>query len=219
MQARLLLRPALRTIRWVPLAVIAAAGFLIVWSGLRHGGDARAQHLPLAGALLAVWIGFLLDDPAAESVASVPLPLVSRRGVRILLAVPAIGLAWMLLSLQADIAGKAVTLTTAFAAQVVVALGFAAVGTRVSGDERGGPVAVAGLFFVFLVLPLLLKVPMTLDPLTDSWHHLYGRWVWLGGAGLLLFLAASADPGRRGPVSWLRGRRARPEMIATEASS
>jgi hypothetical protein len=143
---------------------------------------------------------------------------VGRRAVRIALALPVIGLAWVLLSLQADAAGKATALSAAFAAQVFVALGFAAVGTRVAGDERGGPVAAAGLFLVFLVLPLLFKVPLSIDPLRDSWHHLYGRWLWIDAAALATFLVASADPGGRGPVAWLSGAWARSTVAAPEAA-
>jgi len=215
-QTRLLLRPALKTIRWAPLILIVGIGFLVVWSGLRHDGDASVKHLPMAGGLLAVWMGFLLDDPAAESVASVPFTVVSRRGVRILVAVPVVGLAWVLLSLQADVAARWATLTTAFAAQLLVALGCAAIGAKVLGPGRGGPVAAAGLFLVFVVLPLVFKVPLTLDLLTDSWNNLYGRSLLSGAVGFVTFLGASADPGRRGLVAWLRGASTRPMVAARE---
>ena len=215
----LLLRPTARTIRFSPLAVGVPVGFLIVWSGMRHGGDASVMHLPVAGGLIAAWAGFLLDDAAAETVAGAPTTLVARRVVRIVLAIPAMALAWAAFVVYADATGNALTLSAALTAQIVVALGFAAVGTGRAGTGRGGPLAIAGLFLVFVVLPLLFKVPLTLNPDVDSWHHLYGQWLWIGAAGLIVFRVASADPGRRGPIAWLRSTRARPAVGAPEAAS
>lgn len=218
-QARLLLKPALRTIRWLNLAVMVPIGFLIVYAGHHHGGDPSVASLPASGVLLAVWIGFLLDDAAAESVTSAPTRLIVRRTVRIAVGIPGIAIAWTLFVMYANGAEKATTLSMALAAAALVALGFAALGTRVGGNGRGGPTAAAGLFLVFLVLPLVFKVSLTLDPRTDSWHHLYGRWLWIGAAGLVTFLFASADPARRGPISWMRGGWRHPVPVVTEAAS
>jgi hypothetical protein len=214
----LLLRPTARTIRWSPLAIGVPLGFLFVWSGLRHGGDASVMQLPVAGGLLAAWVGFLLGDAAAETVSSAPTTILTRRVVRVALAVPVLVPAWAAFVAYGDGSEKVLTLSAALAAQLVVSLAFAAAGSR-RGVGYGGPLAIAGLFLVFVVVPLLFKVPLTLNPETDSWYHLYGQWLWIGAAGLLVFCMASADPCRRGPIAWLQSTRPRPAVAAPEVVS
>jgi len=214
-----LLRPTARTIRWSLLLLIVPLGFLMIWSGMRHGGNASVMHLPVAGSLLAAWAGFLLDDAAAETVSNAPTTPATRRVVRIALALPVIALAWVAFVIYGDAAATALTLTAALVAQIAVALAFAAIGTGRTGAGRGGPVAIAGLFVVFALFPLLLKVPWTADPAGDSWHHLYGRWLWIGAIACVAFTLASADPARRGPIARLHRSRTHAPHTAPEAAT
>ena len=190
-------RPTARTVRWVFLAPTAAMASLMVWSGSRRGGDPLAFHLPVAGLLLAIWLGFQLADSAAVTVASAPMTLLRRGTLRLVVAIPPVVVAWAMLCMQADAGTKTTTLGAFFFSCVCIAVGVAAAGERLLGPGRGGPLAVAGLFLVFAVLPATFRVPWSLEPTVDSWHHLYGRWLWIAALGLLAFLVASLDPARR----------------------
>jgi len=196
-QSSLAVRPTARTVRWALLALTAAMGSLMVWSGARKGGDPLDFHLPAAGLFLAVWLGFQLADNAAVTVASSPMTLLGRRLLRLVVAVPPIVLVWALLCVQADAGAKTATLSALFLACICVALGLAGLGERLLGPGRGGPLAIAGLFVVFAVLPATFRVTWSLEPTVDSWHHLFGRWLWIAGFGVLSFLLASVDPARR----------------------
>jgi len=196
-QATLAVGPTARTIRWAFLAPTSAMASLMIWSGTRKGGDPLAFHLPAAGLLLAVWLGFQLADSAAITVASSPMTLLRRGALRLVVVVPPVVVVWALLCVQADTGAKTATLSALFFACVCIAFGLAAAGERLLGPGRGGPLAIAGLFLLFAVLPATFKVSWSLEPTLDSWHHLYGRWLWIAALGLLAFLVASTDPARR----------------------
>jgi hypothetical protein len=196
--------------------LIAPIGFAIVHTGLREKASTGEAPLAIAGVLLAVWIGFVLDDPAAESVSAVPTPLLFRRAIRIAMALPVVWALWGALSVYAAQGWKTPSLATAFAAELIVALAFSALGIRVTGDEHGGLFAVGGLFVVFFLLPQIFGIDVSLDRVTSSWTDLYGRSIVIGVAGLLTFLVASEGPGRRGVVSVIRGLWSRPPVVAGE---
>jgi hypothetical protein len=215
-QVRLLLKPSLRAVRWVPLIVIAPLGFAIVRMGLHERARTGEAPLAVAGVLLAVWIGFVLDDPAAESVSAVPTPLLFRRGIRIAMALPVVWVLWSALSVYAAQGWKTPSLATAFAAQLIVALACAALGIRVTGQEHGGLFAVGGLFVVSFLLPQILGLPVALDRVTSTWSQLYGRSIVIVVAGLITFLVASEGRGRRGVMSMIRRLWSRPPVVAGE---
>lgn len=195
-QAALAARPTARTIRWALLGPVAGIASLMVWSGSRKGGDPLALHLPAAGMLLAIWVGFQFTDSAASTVAASPMTLLRRQALRVPLAVAPIAVVWALLCLQADTGPKTATLGALFLALAFVAVGTAAAGERILGPGRGGPAVVAGLFLVFGVMPVMFRVAWSLDPVLDSWHHLYGRFLWIAAIGMLAFFVASLDPAR-----------------------
>ena len=93
-QSRLLIRPSARTIRWMSFTVIAATGGLVVWTAAREQGDPAPVALPIASALLCVWLCFLFEDLAAETTASSATPLLFRRALRAAIAVPAVAAVW-----------------------------------------------------------------------------------------------------------------------------
>jgi hypothetical protein len=179
------------------LALFASVAALMVWGGGRRGGDPLAFHLPVAGVLLAVWLGFQTTDPAETTLASSPTTLLRRRLLRMGPSVLAIGSIWVLLCVQADAGAKVTTLSAFFLATICVAAAGSAVGERVTGFGHGGPVAVGALFAVFALAPAILRVPWSIDPSMDTWSHLYGRWLLIAGGGVLCFLLASVDPARR----------------------
>ncbi len=198
-QAWLLAAPEARAIRWRALLPIAPISFLIVYAGMHDPGPTKGWHMPFAGIALAVWAGFLFDDAASSTVQSAPTPLLLRRGVRVLLAVPVLALAWTGLLWYADVWHLAGTLTAGFVAQVSVALGFGALGGVVVGRDRGGLLAVAGLVAVFVAVPLVMRGGILWsDPFHTGWTYHYGRWIATSAVALCLLLLASRDPAARG---------------------
>lgn len=195
----LALRPTARTLRWPLLALFGAAASVMVWGGGRKGGDPLAYHLPAAGVLLAVWLAFQMADAAETTLSSSPTSLVRRRLLRTVPSMVAIFALWAALLLQANSGAKTGTLSAFFAAVVCVAAASSAMGERAIGPNRGGPVAIAMLFSVFVLMPAILRVPLPVDPATDGWMHLYGRWLLIGGGGVIVFLVVCLDPARRVP--------------------
>jgi hypothetical protein len=195
-QAGLLVWPAVRTVRWPALGVITSIGFLVLYGGKHSPGGIGELHLYAAGLLLSVWTGFLLDDPADEVTAGMPLSLLARRGVRIAVVLPVVWAAWSALAWFAGLGPRTGPLSAAFASQLAVALGLAAVGAHVAGRGRGGLLAAGGLFAVFFAVPLAFRLTLSLDPAVQTWVHVYGRWIGVAWVSLLAFLAASADPAR-----------------------
>jgi hypothetical protein len=216
-QAGLLVRPAVRTVRWPALGVIAAIGGLILYGGKHSVEGIGEVHLYAAGLLLGVWTGFLIADPAAEITAGMPLPLLERRAVRMAVALPVVWATWGSLSWYAGLGPRTGPLAAAFAAQLAVALALAAVGEHVAGRERGGLLAAGGLFAVFFVVPLASRFTLSLDPARQTWAHLYGRWIAATGVAFLVFLAASADPARPRPLGIWKLRFARSPAVAEES--
>ncbi len=215
-QAGLLVRQAIRTVRWPALCVTSSIGGLILYGGKHSAEGVGELHLYAAGLLLGVWTGFLIADPAAEITAGLPLPLLERRAVRIAVALPVIWGTWGSLSWYAGLGPRTGPLAAAFASQLAVALGLASVGEYVAGRERGGLLAAGGLFAVFFVVPLGFRLTLSLDPARHSWAHLYGRWIAVAGVAIAVFLAASADPARPRPLGIWKLRFVRSPAVAEE---
>lgn len=213
-QAALLVRPVVRTVRWPALGVIASIGSLILYGGKHSAEGIGELHLYAAGLLLCVWTGFLIADPAAEITAGVHLPLLERRAVRMAVALPVVWAAWGSLSWYAGLGPRTGPLAAPFAAQLAVALALAAVGEHVAGRDRGGLLAAGGLFAVFFVLPLALRITLSLDPARQTWGHLYGRWIAATGIAFAVFLVASTDPARPRPLRIWKLRLARSPAVA-----
>lgn len=186
------------------LVCIVPVGLAVV-HGEPDGGPSRETLLLLAGFLLAVWIGFLLDDPAANIVASLPTPLLFRRVLRVAVVLPPVWTAWMSFAWYAHAGPATHYAAVEFAARLAVALGLAAVGTRVAGEEHGGLFATGGLFLIFVALPIaLLSVP-ALALREPTFAYRYGRWIVTGVVGLAGFASESRDAARRGLAIGTRG--------------
>jgi hypothetical protein len=218
-QAGPLVRPAVRTVRWPALGVITSIGFFILFGGEHSPGGIGEVHLYAAGLLLSVWTGFLIDDPAEEVTAGMPLPLLARRAVRIAVVLPVVWAAWSALAWFAGLGPRTGPLSAAFASQLAVALGLAAVGAHVAGRGRGGLLAAGGLFAVFFAVPLAFRLTLSLDPAVQTWVHLYGRWICVTWVAILVFLVGSVDPARPRPrpLGILKRRLARSPAVVGEA--
>jgi acetyl esterase len=194
-QARLLALPSARSIRWLPLAPIAAVGYGAIWISFHTDSIGTETHLPYAGFLLAVWLGFVLEDPAAETTVSVPTPLLLRRAVRFAVAMPPVWSIWGVLLVYAHRSGfVSLSLSLNLGAQLVAALALAAVGSRSVGEERAGLFAAVGLVILFFVVPAVMRLPpVSYEPGGSSWMQLYGRSLLIATVSMLVFALVSLD--------------------------
>lgn len=199
-QARLLARPTLRTIRWAPLFFALPVAALAMYAAQHSDRPPALSNLPAAGTMFAAAMGFVLDDPSAETTGSTPTPLVASRTLRLALALTPVTLCWTVAAWYADLGWIGVSLSAGYLAEVGVALGLAAVGTLLVGRARAGLFAFGGLVVVFYVLPVAFDVGLGLTPSATSWGHLYGRWLLVGGAGLAVFVLASGGAATRGAL-------------------
>lgn len=90
-QAAVLAGPSARVWPWQPLACALLATMALVAIGGRAG---VALRLSIAGAVVAAASGFLLDDPAAVTLAASPLSLRRRRLQRVTAVAVAVGVWW-----------------------------------------------------------------------------------------------------------------------------
>lgn len=179
--------------------------FWIAYAGLHEPGPSQGLHMPYAGMALAVWAGFLFEDEASSVVRNAPTPILLRRGLRVILALPVLALVWTALLAYEDIWSVAGTLTAGFAAQVSVALAFGALGVLIFDGDRAGLFAAAGVSIVFVAVPVLMKGGMLAPrPEFDTWWYLYGRWLLTSVTAVGLALLASRDPAARGVRSMVR---------------
>jgi len=192
-QAALLARPVARTLPWLALVAAAALAFAVV-----RLGDAQTLQVRLAALALCVGAAFLLDDPAAETIQSVPTPLLVRRLLRLALAAPALAASWVLV-LQPAVHAPAWELTLELGALLALAVAVAALIARGPGPALGGVAggpAVLVLFGLAALLPhrWALLVPGPEDP---RWTTAHARWAFVLAAGLGALVWASLDPVRR----------------------
>ena len=157
------LAPALlRSVRWQPLLVSALASALLLWwwqHGVTAAPDNAVLRLRIVALLLAVGVGFALDDHTGPTVAAVPTPLWWRALVRLIgVAAPAAlawcaALAWVGWRVHGDLPVAALTLEAAALAALVLAVagGLA----RWRGTSDPGTVTAPAMLALGLLLPQL----------------------------------------------------------------
>ena len=210
-QAALLLPPVARTLRLASLPVVLALAVGLV--ELRQGQPGPEVWALRGGALLlAVWAGFAFDDPAEPTVASVPFTLLARRTLRVLVAGAALAACWALLLARTAGTPPVGGVTLEAVALVAVGLASAAVASRLTGDHLGGLAAgpvLLGLTLGAIRLPP--RLALLASPGDPGWVDAHRRWAALLAVAVGVLLAASLDPGRRGPkaltIGVLTGRR------------
>lgn len=219
-----LLAPTLRAMSWLPFLAAAGLGLLIVAVPAAlstvFSDEDLVRLLRIAAICGALGIAFLLDDPAARLIATVPTPRVVRHAVRAALALTATALWWAAV-VAATVAGAddevAAHLplwdtTLEAAAFAGCALALAAARSR-NGTTGAGPVAAP----VVLVLALLLtrlpeRLAMMVVPADPRWDAAHDRWAILLAAAAGVLLLASHEPvrARRFRTSRLTGPRSAP---------
>ncbi len=198
-QAGLLARPSARTIRWASLLPIAVLGVVVVRSGARQGGDPAAVAMPIAGTMLGIWLCFLFEDPASLITATSPTPLAFRRAVRAGLALPVVCVVWWAMTWIGPLDGPSGPMAASFAVTVLVALGAAAVATRLVGPGRA-PMAAATLVAAMLVIPVVLSLlfhrPASVDPARPPLGDPVSYWASAGILAAAILALAHLDPAR-----------------------
>jgi hypothetical protein len=200
-QARLLVRPIVRTIRWLPIPVSGALGTFIVYAGLHERGQGN-PHLPFVAIALCLSAAFFLDDPTAETVGGTPTPLLLRRGVQIVLGLPALFAIWGAILAYAGFEELHPAMWVEFAGMLALTLALAAIGARIIGSERAGMFAAPALMLVLVVSAFVSAKwrPLPLDPVGTGWFDLYGRWAIAFVVSSAVFLIAGRDPARANPI-------------------
>lgn len=182
-QARLLALPSLRTMRWPALLGVGAAA-----AGLLTLPGPSGVLLLLAAAVLAAGVGFVFDDPAEATVASVPTSLLARRLLRVALALPLVVGLWVLLVWYGGADASQPTLVLAALAALA-----AAVGARFGG--------VAGAAVPPALLVCAFALPERIG-LLGAGSATTTRWLVLLGVGIAAFCAACRDPALGWRVTW-----------------
>ncbi|MDP9302664.1 MAG: hypothetical protein M3P43_17495 [Actinomycetota bacterium] len=200
-QALLLVRPAARTIRWIPVPACGALGFFVVYAGLHEKGQIGNAHLPYAAIAICLSAAFVLDDAAAETVGGTPTPLLLRHGVRIAIELPALFALWGAILAYAGFEELNGAMWVEFAGMLTLTLALAAIGSRFVGGERAGMFAGPALLIVLVAsafVPARWR-PFPVDPISSGWFDLYGRWTIALFASLVVFVTAGRGPARVNP--------------------
>lgn len=201
-QARLLVRPAARTIRWLPVPASGALGFFIVYAGLHEKGHIEFAHLPFAAIALCLSAAFVLDDVTAEIVGGTPTPLLLRRGVRLALQLPALFALWGAILAYAGLERISGAMWVELTGMLALTLALAAIGARFVGSERAGMFAGPALLIVLAASAFVSTRwrPFPVNPISSGWFDLYGRWTIAFVGSVIVFLIASRDAARADPL-------------------
>ena len=196
-QALLLAVPTLRATAWLPLLPAGALGLAV----LTFEGPVLLQ-LRLAAVALCVGAAFVLDDAAAETLATSPASLVFRRFLRIGLALPLVAALWALALWYAG-TGFDAALTLELVAMLAVTLGAAAFAIPHLADGRGGAAAAPALLVFLGACALVVPDAWTLfaqGPGDPRWDGSHLRWTLVLVVAVAGFVYASGDPARARPL-------------------
>jgi hypothetical protein len=212
-----LVRPTARAITWVPLAVGAALGLVIVLVPAALTAKLTAAQLAdlvrIAATCVALGAAFLLDDPASRSTPTVPTSRLARNLVRVFVAVPVMALWWAATGLAATAGSAAVHLPAAAlsleaATLVAAALALAAVAQRHTTDGNTGVIAAPAVLVLAAVLWFLPhRMALVVAPADPHWTAAHQRWATVLAAACVAFLWAGQRDSSTGWLAWSRGNR------------
>ncbi len=214
-----LIRPIVRSVRWLPLVFSSAVG-VVTLHYMTRDPCVRATGIPcldvsnriaaarVGAVLLALGVAFVLDDPTEESTAHLPIGILARRTVRVLIIVPAVSVAWaVLLFVVCDSNGSARgsehfpvgALTLELAALLAVVLAVAVATAKFVPERLGGVAAgptLLGLIGAALFLPARLS-PFAFAPTDPMWPRANRLWQVALALGTVALVWWSVDPWRR----------------------
>lgn len=173
-----------------------SVGIVFVTRSVWVSGDAVERSLQVVIMLLAASIGSAIDDPTEPTVASAPIPLHTRRTLRLLPAATVVAFSW---AASAAIAGR-----FAAGSLMLILAGLAVTGTAAAAlvahaaPQRAG---VGGAGFVLAAALVITRLPdrwsMLADPTTGLDQPAKLRWAAIIVVGLAILAHASRDPGPR----------------------
>ena len=191
--------PTARVAHLGPAGLTVALAALPAVVTVARGDTVVSAPLVMAGLLGGAALGWAVEDPAADLLASLPVSSPTRTALRLVLVgcVAAMGVALTVLlvavgpGLPPDLRQRAPE--AAAAAAFALAVGLVAFRR---GERAAGPVAVtAGVLGTGLVAALAHRWPSVLPTLGASPTH--ARWWLLAAFGLAVAARAGRDPGRR----------------------
>lgn len=192
-QASALAGTSARVLKWRPLGQVMLAALAFVAIGSRAG---VALRLSIASAAVAAASGFLLDDPAAVTLAASPTSLPLRRLQRVSVVAAAVGLWWAAVAVLATrigggfpLRGRALELCVFVAVTLAASATASNLGDRTVGGIAGAACA-AGCYAITF-LPPRSWLPLPGHP--DAPGATSRRLVVLAGAVAVLAWA-SRDP-------------------------
>ncbi|MBW6434805.1 hypothetical protein KZ829_13760 [Actinoplanes hulinensis] len=199
----LLVFPAARATPWTAFLAAAGVGLAIVAVPAVLRVELTAEDLVgllrAAAVCGALGLAFLLDDPAARTVATVPTPRPLRYAARAGVILPAAAAWWALvLTITGD--GALLPLggvTVEAAALGGVALAVGAVRLR-SGDNGGIVAAPAVLVLVIAASRIPPDLALYVPPGDERWAAAHDRWAVLLAAAVAVSVWAVAEPVRQG---------------------
>ncbi|MFI8212933.1 ABC transporter [Streptomyces werraensis] len=213
-----LVRPVARTVPWWAVAAGGGLGLLAAAVPRLSGGEvtpwAGVNALRAAALCFALGAAFLLDDPARQTTAAVPVRRALRHALRCALVLPLAAAWWtaavLLVPQEARPPAGDVTLEAATA--LALALAGAASAVRRRGADRPGQAVSASLLVAAVLAPLLSPSDWALftEPDDPHWADAHGRWTLLLCGALLAVAVSCVEPVRRfQPVRRSRTRPAR----------
>ena len=198
---------------WQPLLWAAVLAVAYVAKEATDGlMDYRILVLRVGALMICMGAAFALDDPTEDTLGHVPAPLVMRRGLRLVLLLPAIAVVWMaLVRFVGDVPKRdggplpVGDLTLEVAALLMLALSAACLGARFTSDRLGG-IAAAPIILGLVALALFLPPEYRLivshsDP---RWKDAHEVWRAVLAAAAIAFLYLNRSPGAYRTMSRLR---------------
>lgn len=195
-----------RAMRWSPLGIAGAVATAVA---ITQRNASAAKPLEAISIVLASALGYLFDDPAADTLDASPRSLLRRRLDRVGCAlIPTASLWTALVWIQrpAD-SNELSALTAMFAGLVGLSLGAAGVACRRLPAGRGGLYvgpALLALVIVSTTFPPRWR-PLPLGDVPGGWTAIELRWTIAALVGSVLCLWSSRDRARR-PLGHLQRR-------------
>jgi hypothetical protein len=190
---------------WSPLGISAALSVVITIALTWSRPPELQQAIDVArrvAFVLALGAPFILDDPAASTLAGSPTSLLARRSIRLGIGVCAIAPIWGAIlayaAVRMDGGGLPLgALTLEFAAMLMV--GFVISVASIAGGYFGGPSGAVALFLLSWALPFIPHRWGLLSgvPGDTEWGAAHLRWGLVVVVGALFTLSFSLDPARR----------------------
>ena len=195
-----------RAMRWSPLGIASAVATAVA---ITQRNASAAKPLEAISIVLASALGYLFDDPAADTLEASPRSLLRRRLDRVgcaLIPTASLWIALVWIQRPAN-SNELAALTTMFAGLVGLSLGAAGIACRRLPAGRGGLYvgpALLALLIASTTFPPRWR-PLPLGDIPGGWTAIELRWTTAALVGSVLCLWSSRDRARR-PLGSLQRR-------------